>query len=231
MDTHSYLLDNPMPPHGDHPILTLGPRVVGPSRPIVMPAVVESMDEAAATAYVRLRSAPDALLLAHVSEALPMELIHEEDPVLVVSYGDNLTVLIAPYQRAHSWPVHARAETAASQAFTAQSYTAWADLEAFITLRETSYLWMLAQFSAANSAARSPVAFRLCWFVDGVAVGQSIAVGQAAANLRIPLAMSQRSADAYGPGVHALQVRCYVETAGDTTTLYQGVASVFATPD
>lgn len=115
--------------------------------------------------------------------------------------------------------IHSRAYSAASQAFTLQSYVAWAATTLTLTAEEPSYICYAYYGNGYGDVARASSIYARI-YVDGASdTGNFDArICQPVANYYMPLALVGRTVNAYARGAHTIELRIYVVNAGDTWT-------------
>ena len=105
-----------------------------------------------------------------------------------------------------------------SQAFTLQAYVQHANSVMTLTLTEPGRIWVWYHFSALNTAQRS-----LAWFanvfINGVSQNARLRMGEAVANYYAAGALCFQS-PIVARGTYTIDLRFYVNTAGDTTTVW-----------
>jgi len=198
--------------------------------------VVEAIDQAAGTADVRLNAGPQSLVTgAPISEAVPMELVHVGDDVLVLLWDDGGAVVLGPFGASgaatpHSWPIHGRDATTTNQTVSSTGYVALSGGSATIALRETCYLWLWGQLALSHDTVRTS-AGRVALFVDGGSVMPVARFGMPVADTVLNVTLAQRTPGAYAPGNHTVDLRAKVDYGADTTTVYSVALSALALPD
>ena len=151
------------------------------------------------------------------------------DEVALLLWDDTSGIVLGPYENNWDWPVQGNDNEQTAHDFTAQGYTTYPNLGFSLTIKQTSYFWVAASFTARPNTATS---YSFVWRIqiDGESAGNDHRQGCPVANYYTTQAAAHRTTGAYSPGTYAFTIGLYVVVAGHTVECRHATLSAWAMP-